>query len=264
MTTKIEWDETTTSKVIEEIALYSVELVEDPTLPEHGAAYLNKATATCRNYSNRVLYYIQSISSTLRHLRMELKQAEMDLDLKINTALSDNAVVRQQPSIEDRKALANSIHKDENHIIADLRVRILDLEETGKILRMRYTDLQRTMTDIKLQRQIVKDDHEGWMTGGGGYVTPQTNKDRTVPDGMRAPIKPRLDPKDLLDPAKRPADLPEPVDAVHASQIAAFFDNESESVVKQEQEPEKPTLSEPEIPATATKTVSYEDLLSDD
>jgi hypothetical protein len=262
-TTKIEWDEATTNKVIDEVAQYSVSLVEDPTLPEHGAAYLNKATATCRNYSNRVLYYIQSISSTLRHLRMELKQAEMDLEFKIQGLLADDAIVRQQSSIEDRKALAYSKHKEEYETISSLKIQMLDIEETGKILRMRYTDLQRTMTDIKLQRQIVKDDHDGWM-GGGGYTTPQTNRDRTVPDGMKAPIKPKLDPKDLLDSTKRPADLPEPVDMVHASQIAAFFNTESEPVVKQEPEQKDATPPEPEVPATPAKVVSYADLLADD
>ncbi len=267
MEANITWDESVTERIIEEVSGFSIELVGDPTAPEHGSAYLQKSLSTCRAYINRTLYYLQSITRALRTVRMDVRQHELDIDFKVQEQLSDSPIVRQQPSIEDRKALAMSTLRTEQEELAKLRIRSIDLEETQKILKMRYGDLQRTMSDIRLQRQIVKDDMEAWEgSKDGGYVAPHRQKDKTVEGGMQAPVRPRLDPQDLLDPSRRPADLPEPVDGAHAAQIASFFNSSPDPVILSAREDDRPEVpsKEEEAPAPVAKTVSYADLLSDD
>lgn len=210
--------------ILAEVAGFSIDLEDDPTLPHLGTRYLQKAIASCRNFTNRVTFYIQSMTRMERELIRDLKIAEMDLDFKMQEKLADDAVVRKQPSIEDRKALAASLLKDEQKRVADLRIDLLDLQESIKIAKFKHGELQRTSNDIKTQRALVKDDMQARLGGGGGYDKPQIGQDKSVQGGLPPPVSTEpIDPKDILDPNKRPEDLPEPVDEAHAKQIAAFF-----------------------------------------
>jgi hypothetical protein len=250
-------------KILEEVAGYQIDLETDPTRPHLGARYLNEVLARCRNYTNRTIHYLQLMKRQERDLRMAMKLAESNLDFKLKEKLADDPVVRAQPSIEDRMALATVALKEEYLELAQARADLLETEETVKLIKTRLDNLRQTSFDIKLQRQIVKDDKDGWGSGEGGYVDPQKKKDRTVPDGMRPPVRPSIDPEDLLDPSKRPADMPVPVDSVHAAQIADFFNGQDElpvSAPEGEPEPRKP---EP-APEAAPSRISYAALLQDD
>lgn len=245
---------------MEEVAGYQIDLAVDPTLPELGSRYLNEKLATCRNYTNRALHYLQLLKRQERDLRMEMKLAESDLDFKMKEKLADDAMVRKQPSIEDRNALATVLLREERQVLENAKFQLLETEETVKLIKTRLDNLRQTSLDIKLQRQIVRDDKEAWGSGEGGYVAPTRNKDRTVADGMQAPARPPMDPNDLLDPEKRPADMPVPVDSVHASQIASFFNSvEEEPALPPEETPEPPPPAQ-----MAPQKVSYASLLADD
>lgn len=249
-------------RILEEVAGFQIDLATDPTLPELGARYLNEKLAACRNFTNRTVHYVQLLKRQERDLRMEMKLAESDLDFKLKEELADDPLVRAQPSIEDRVALATVHLKAEHHALAGARAALLETEETVKLVRARLDNLKQTSYDIKLQRQIVKDDREGWGSGDGGYTPPARNKDRTTADGLQPPVRPAgLNPEDLLDPARRPADMPVPVDSVHAAQIASFFNDQETYSAQQEEEALPPP--EPKYEAVKSK-FSYADLLSDD
>lgn len=210
-------------KMIEEVATYEITLAEDPTDPTLGLRYLQQSIAKCRNFSNRVTFYIQRVSLAEKSLKRELKESELDLEFKMAEKLADDELVRKQPSIEDRKALASTFLKAEHQRLAEQRVVLIDLEQTKSILRMKHQDLQRTAGDIKLQRQMIKDDKDDQINGGEGYVKPQTNQDRSVPNGLIPPVAPPPNPTDLLDPNKRPEGLPEPKDTAHAQMMSEFL-----------------------------------------
>ena len=236
------------SAVLDEIAAFEVELAEDPTKPTLGVRYLNERISTCRKYLNRVIYYIQTVGKQVKDLTVETRQMELDLEMKMAQKLADDVIVKKQPSIEDRKALATMLLKDENDNLARLRVDLLDAFETHKIIRMKHQDLVRTNADIKSQRQLVKDDMESRLSGGQGYDKPQTRQDGSVPDGMPPPVSPgKIDPQDLLDPDKRPEDLPEPVDEMHAQQIADFFGSKSSPIPVAKDEPEDAKSEPPKL-----------------
>lgn len=210
-------------QILDEIANYQVDLVEDPTLPEYGVKYLHKIVAKCRNYLNRTQHYIQSVGKAEKKLRVDVQHKEMDIDLKLNNLLAENPIVKKQPSIADRKALAATMLKDDNDELTKFKLELLDVQETLKLIKMKYTDLQHTNNDIKMQRQLVKDDKAGWFSGEG-YV-PQTTSG-AVPNGLPPMITNNpINPTDILNPNTRPEDIPEPRDTVHAQQIAAFFNS---------------------------------------
>jgi hypothetical protein len=211
-------------QMLEEVAGYSVELEIDPTLPHLGTKYLQNVLAKCRNYTNRTLFYLQAVLRGEKDLKREIKQCELDLEFKMHEKLADDSLVRAQPSIADRQAVAASFLKVEYENLGNLRVELVDVQETAKILRTRYNDLQRTANDIKLQRMMVKDDKDTQLAGGSGYSTPQTNQDGSVQGGLVAPVNTKpVDPKDILNPDTRPVDMPIPNNPEEAGRIAAFL-----------------------------------------
>jgi len=255
-------------RILDEVAGFQIDLATDPTLPNLGSRYLSEALAQCRNYTNRTIHYIQLLKRQELDLKMEVRMAEADLDFKLKEKLADDPQVRKQPSIEDRMALATVYLADEHRALVKARSDLLETEETVKLVKARLDNLKQTSYDIKLQRQIVKDDRDGWATAEGGYMAPSRNKDKTVAGGMQPPVRPALDPSDLLDPTRRPVDMPEPVDAVHAAQIASFFNSSLEEpspVRDEEEQPPPKAVPGPEPKAEeAPRKFSYADLLQDD
>ena len=246
----MEFDRDKLQQILDEVSQYSVELEPDPTLPNLGTQYLQRVLSECRNYMNRVMSYMQLIKIQEKNTKIRLKAAELDIERKIAEKLSDDVLVRKQPSIEDRKALAMTMLSEEYQSIAELKSDLLDIEETSKLLKVKYDHLRGTSQDIKTQRSLVKDDALIRMGGGEGYSRPQINQDRSVPNGMRAPITlDNLNPTDLLDPNKRPEDLPEPKDAIHAQMISEFFASPSVS-------------NHPNVEEEPIKSISYDDLIS--
>lgn len=213
------------NRIIEEIALYEVELAPDPTQPDLGTPYLQKVISKCRAYQNRVQYYIQIVKLHEKRVRLELRQRELDLEFKMREKLADDPVVRKQPSVKDREAVAATMLKEEFDAVTALKVDLIDIEETVKLIKSKYDQLKQTSNDIRMQRALIKDDKEIQLSGGEGYSRPVARQDRTVPNGMPAPVQPRIEPTDLLDPAKRPDDFPEPIDAEHAAMMAGFLNS---------------------------------------
>lgn len=155
-------------EILNQVSAFSVDLVEDPTLPEFGIRYITKVSAVCRNYQNRVQTYMQEVKRAEISLKREIKILETDVELKTNELLSKDEVVRKQSSIEDRKALAFSLISADHQNLSEARLELQDVEESYKILKMRYDQLKLTSNDIKIQRLAVKDEMDFVKDGGGG------------------------------------------------------------------------------------------------
>lgn len=247
--------------ILEEISSYEVKLEDDPTQPHLGTRYLQKIVAQCRSYLNRVTFYHQEIAREEKRLKLELKVAEMDLEFKTKEKLADDSLVRQQPSIADREALAATQLKEEHENVARLRVELMNVQESLKLVKFKHGELSRTSQDIRMQRALVKDDMDSRLSGGDGYARPQSNQDRTVSDGLPAPIpKEPINPRDLLDPERRPDDMPEPVDSTHADMIANFFNGPARVGPVSLTSTKEDSTSREDPPKV--KQISYDDLLS--
>jgi hypothetical protein len=163
----------------------------------------------------------------LKEIKGELKQLELDLEFKLNEKLADDVTVRKQPSIDDRRALAMMMLSDEFQKISELKVIIMDVDESVKLIKTKYDQLKTTMNDIKFQRALVKDDiEEKGINGSGGYSSPMRTFDKLTSDNLPTTIK-VIDPRDLIDPGKRPEELPVPIDNMHANLIAEFLNKPS-------------------------------------
>lgn len=250
-------------EILDEIAGFEIHLVEDPTLPQYGTRYLQKCVSDCRNFTNRVQHYLQVCKKAEKIIRRSISITETDIDLKMKDLLSEDPNVRREPSFGDRQARAVSMLRPEHEELNTLKTNLLDLDETIKIIKMKYNDLKSTNSDIKLQRQIIKDELTD-NPGGDGHGSPG----RAIGSGMGPAVtKDPIDPVDLLDDKKRPEDMPKPRDAAHARQIAGFYNsNISKTVeVKKEESFETPNV-EPEEPLEEKIKVSggmsYEELLS--
>ncbi|HEY8098617.1 MAG TPA: hypothetical protein VIE65_21335 [Methylobacter sp.] len=245
--------------ILEEIANLSVDLVEDPTLPDFGYRYLQSRLARCREYLNRVQLYLQITRRYEKNLRAALKNCEVNFELKVMEKLADDTIVRAQSSIEDRKALATTQLREEFMAMNGLKIDLLNLEETIKIIKAKYDDLKATSFDVRLQRQMVKDDKDFHQLGDPDAQG--TRQNGMVPEGMPPMVKPKIiEAQDLLDPERRPDDLPEPVSPSHAIQIASFLNSHPISEQKKPVSPPAPD-SEPKDSTPPVVSMSYEDLL---
>ncbi len=213
-------------EIIEEIALYDVELESDPTQPHLGTKYLQETISKCRRLQNRVQYYFQIVKLHEKKIKLDLRQREIDLELKTNQKLADDPLVRQQPSVKDREALAAVMLQEEHMVVADLKVQLLDVEETVKLVKFKYDQLRQTSNDVKMQRILIKDDKEAQFLGGEGYSPPQAGQRGIVEGGMSPAVRPRApSPTDLIA-GMAPEAMPPPLDSVHSEMIEAFISSQ--------------------------------------
>ena len=248
-------------EILQEISVYQVKLEEDPTLPHLGYAYLQRSIAECRRYLNRTQFYLQTTRRFEKNLKSQIRQFEMDLDLKMARKLADDPIVRQQPAAQDRKAVAISMLHEEYENLADLRVELVNVEETVKLIKMKYDDLHRTNMDVKLQRQLVKDDRTEWEGGGEGYSKPQTNPDKTIPGGLPPPVRSEdIKAEELLEGVKGvPEEREPPPVGDQTPQMSDFLSGRTLGDVPDEPPGDAEPGPEPE--GSPVKAMSYEDLL---
>lgn len=255
-------------KVLDEIAQYFLDLEEDPTQLHLGMKYISKQIAKCRLYTNRVQSYMQKIKRYENRLRADLQVAELDLNLKMSGLLADDVIVRKQPSIEDRKALAATSLVKEYRAVAALKAEISEAEETYKIVKQKHIELKNTQNDIKTQRIIVKDDILAQLGGEGGYARPQSNQDRTIDGGLPPPVTTPIDPSDLLEGTKQTQPAFTPIHESDIGRLKAFLEQspvatepKAENPAPEEEKPAE-TPSEPEEAGPkAGAGFSYTDLI---
>lgn len=250
-------DPASIDRTLTEVSNFGVELEADPTQAHLGTKYLHEVIAKCRNQLNRAHYYLQQMRMFEKGLRLKSRERELDLDMKMRGLLADDPIVRKQPSIDDRKALASSMLSAEHEDMAGLRLAQLEIENSVKLVKSAYDHLQRTSQDIRLQRQLVRDDRDIENGGsGGGLQRPSPKPDGTLPDG-EAPIAtdPLPDPKDLLI-GREADDMPKPVNDSHARLIQDFMSSHPVAPVK----PVEPSKVEPVQDRPITR-ISYEDLM---
>ena len=215
-------------QMLDEVAPFEIELEADPTQPHLGTKYLQETLSRCRSYLNRVQYYMGITRMYERTLRVHVHELELNIDFKMKEYLADDAIVRQQPSIEDRRALAAMNLKAEHAELNALKADLLDVEESVKLLKHKYDHLRATSNDIKMQRHLVKDDMDSRLRDEEGYDTPQTNKDKTVPKGLKAPVTADdLNPVDLLTEDAVPEKITSIPATASVDSLSSFFENHS-------------------------------------
>jgi hypothetical protein len=244
-------------RIIEEISGYEVELEPDPTLPTLGINYINSKIQECRNYTNRVQSYLLRVNNQRKNLDLSLKTLELDIEFKTAELLAENEVVRMQASISDRNAVAKMKLRDEYEQCNSMKILRENLEQTAKIIKMKYDDLNRTNSDIKTQNQLVKR-HEMINPEGEGN---ERNKDKTTAGNLAPPVK-TVEAPDILEGStelKRTPDVQTPAPSVNESESIKNFLSGSSAPINDE-----PVISDNEVPDDSESMSSiYADLLKD-
>jgi len=142
--------------IYDEISKYEIKLEADPR--SLGPLYLQNVISEGRNYLNLVSRVQLEVHREKQDLARQLRAAEVAYEIALNEILSNDERVRHLPSIKDREATANTMLREQLNTIAGFKSEVLDLEYVEKAIRHRHRELTATMSEIKLQRSLIRDE----------------------------------------------------------------------------------------------------------
>ena len=147
-----------------EIMQYEIRLAPDPR--SLGPLYLQNTIAECRNCLNAVSRIQLEVHREKQDVTRVLRAQEASYEVSFTEVLSTDERVRRLPSIEDRKATASVILRESLSNITALKAELQDLDFVDKAVRHRHKELTSTMSEVKLQRALIRDEMEsGAMYG---------------------------------------------------------------------------------------------------
>jgi hypothetical protein len=139
-----------------EIEKYVVRLESDPA--SLGPRYLTDIIAKTRNYLNATNRLVLEVHRERHTNQTQLTALEAAYDLDSSDLLANDDRVRRLPNIDDRKATVAVMLRDRLRAIQELRGTIQDLDIIDKAIRFRHKELKDTMSEIRLQRALVRDE----------------------------------------------------------------------------------------------------------
>ena len=233
--------------IYDEISGYEIKLESDPR--SLGPLYLQDVIATCRNYQNAVGRIQLEVHREMQDLSRSLRAAETEFQIAFDHALSNDERVRRLPSIEDRKATVNVMLRPQLDGISSIKAQLHDLEYVDKAVRHRHRELTATMTDIKLQRSLIRDEIDSGAMYGDERLGDHERGKGEGPLGDDIDVS-EIDELFAADAAARAASDAAPEtseDAPPAVEISG-----SEAVVSPETLPLVPSVPEP-LPVAKTE-----------
>lgn len=161
-------------EVYAELEQYLVQLHPDPR--SLGPLYLNDLIAKTRNYLNAVSRVQLEVHREKQVLSRDLRAQEAAYQLSFDDLLANDDRVRRLPSIEDRKATVGVFLRDERQGIEALKAALQDLEFVDKAVRHRHKELTATMSEIKLQRSLIRDEIDTGAMYGDERASPHERR----------------------------------------------------------------------------------------
>jgi len=220
--------------IFKEMVTYILELNKDPG--SLGPNYFQDVIATCRNYLNRVSLVISEVSQEKLAVSSELRKLEAAYSLEYDDLIANSDRVRSLSSVEDRKATAGFMLRNQREAINDLKDQMHELESVYKVVNHRNRELHATMAAIKDQRRLVKIEIES----GSFYGDERTTKGEAV-GGMA--VDEGLNEQELADMLADESESPEDPESEEIPE-----DPESEEEASPEEEAVVQFLESPEEP----------------
>lgn len=143
------------SNIYERMGVLKIDLPTDPA--DLDPDYLREHISLCRNYLNEVGYYWQDALIRESRLALELEAQEATFEIRSSELLASDPSVTAGPSIADRQATINTLLRAERLRIAQLKQEILQLSHVMKVIRFRKGELDNTMSTLRLQRSLLRD-----------------------------------------------------------------------------------------------------------
>jgi hypothetical protein len=129
-----------------------------PTDPSSlGPEFLREQISLCRNYLNEVSHYFQDVLVQEARLATDLDAVEAVYGIRSSELLATDPSVAARPNITDRQAMIDVILKDEKQRIIRLESQIRSLSHVKAVIRYRKGELDNTMSAIRLQRSLLRD-----------------------------------------------------------------------------------------------------------
>lgn len=224
--------------IYDEISRYEIKLEPDPR--SLGPLYLQNIIAECRNHLNNVSRIALEVHREKQEIARALRVNETDFEVAFAELLAKDERVKGLPSIEDRKATIHMMLRERLNTVSDLKGTLQDLDYVEKAIRHRHKELTSTMTEIKLQRSLIRDeidsgamygderkgDHE---RGPGPGPLGDNDIDENELDDLLNKETEAASPEETPEPPPVPEALaatvePEPDPKVEEAKIKAFLD----------------------------------------
>lgn len=123
-----------------------------------GPAILFRLLGECRKNLNEATLLLQEVQQEHSALESLLSGEEATFELKHDDLLATDLAVKGLPNIADREAAIRVILRDDRSSIADLKKRAKSLAALEKVVKLTYTELKATMSDIRKQQEIAHDE----------------------------------------------------------------------------------------------------------
>lgn len=150
--------------IYEEIGKYTITLHSDPR--SLGPLYLQNIISETRNYLNAVGRIQLEVHRERQDVSRNLRAFETAYDVRFAEILSQDERVARLPSIEDRTKTVQFMLREDLNRVAALKAELQDLDFVEKAVKYQHRELTSTMTEIKLQRSLIRDEMEsGAMYG---------------------------------------------------------------------------------------------------
>lgn len=242
------------AKIYERLGTFSLEMPRDPA--SLGPDFLRETISLCRNYLNETSHYLQDVLVEESYLAMRLDAEEAQFQIRSSELLATDERVTLRPNITDRQAMIDTLLKDEKRRIILLQGEIRSLSHVKAVIRHRKTELDNTMSAIRLQRSLLKDQlRTGAFYGDesersrGRALDPIDELETVDLEALLASSEADLEqergaqPSSESPPSHAIVKGSDPVDSLSEGDLEALFDGpleaaESEPVEKHPSEPE--------------------------
>lgn len=222
-------------KIYAELEDLVIHLPSDPS--GLGPDYLREQISICRGYLNTASFHLQKILQEKHLLSMQLDGLKAAFQVQSDDLLANDVRVKNLPAVEDRLAMINVILASDAREIKRVESELSNLGHVEKVVRLRKGELDNTMSAIRLQRSLLKD-----QLRTGSFYGDESNQGRGS-----------ADPVDEMDGADLDAILDE------AEAELAGTDDSVVDFNEDEDEEEDGTDSEDEDSADSEEEVVVED-----
>lgn len=167
-----------TKLIFLELGKLVIDLPKDPA--SFGPDFLREQISVCRNYLNHASFYLQEVMQEQHLIGMDLEDKKAAYQVQSDELLANNLQVKNLPHIEDRQAMINVLQSRDFREIQRLEREVLNLKHVEKVVRHRLKELDNTMSAIRLQRSLLRDQIR--VGSGYGDETETSRKNIFKPD----------------------------------------------------------------------------------
>lgn len=248
-------------EIFAEMNGYVLELANEPSML--GPQYFQDKIAICRGHLNKVSLVVSELNREKLEVSGELRRLEAVYAMEYDNLIANDPRVKSLANIEDRKATAGFILREQRGKINGLKDRLANLDGVSRVVSFRNRELQATMTAIRDQRRLMQTE----LSTGAFYGDERTPKSQRPPrEGNGIALDDEISVAELdalmADAPAEPTDsTPESPATVESEPEAAKPTPESENPQITQEAPSTNAPVQEAAPETAPQSVSDEDAI---